>query len=90
MTIETRKYQLIKQIMGISDEAFLGQVEKMIEEYLEGSRAVAHLVRPMREKLDVQQLVKEQGFEGADKEVIDHLIEEAAIEEPIEELLEML
>lgn len=90
MTIETRKYHLIEQIMKISNDHLLGQLEKVLDEFLEGGKSVSHLVKPMRKKLEIEELIQEQEFKGSDKEVIDHLIEEAAIEEPIEELLEML
>ena len=44
----------------------------------------------MRTTLDIDVLIKEQKYQGADKAFIDGLIDEMAIETPIEELLKML
>ena len=44
----------------------------------------------MREKLDIEELIKEHNYRGADKVFIDGLAEEMELEGTIEELLEML
>ncbi len=46
--------------------------------------------KAIREKLNIDVLIKEQNYKGANKKVIDSLIEEMAIEEPIEDLLKMI
>ena len=42
------------------------------------------------ENLDIEQLKKEQNYRGFDKKEVDRLIKEINIQEPIEELLEMI
>lgn len=42
----------------------------------------------MRDKLDINELIKAQDFKGVDKEKMNRLIEEIALDEPIEELIE--
>lgn len=90
MTIETRKYQLIEGIMKVTDEDIIGKLEKILNEFNQASESIKHLIKPTRKELNVDELIKEQGFTGVDKEKLDHLIEEMAIEEPIEDLLEMI
>lgn len=48
--------------MKISEEAFLNKLEKMLVEFAEGTKSVAHLVKPMRKKLVIADLIKEQNF----------------------------
>lgn len=90
MTIEARKYQLIEEIMRLSDEQVLEKFEHILKEYHDALGAIKHLVKPTKEKTDIDQLMKEQGYKGVDKAKIEKLIEEMDIEEPLEELLEML
>lgn len=44
----------------------------------------------MKEKLAIDQLVKEQNYKGLSAEKVDQLIEAIGIEEPIEDLLKMI
>lgn len=90
MTIEARKYHLIEGIMKVSDEGIISKLEQILGEFNEASESIKHLIKPMRKKLDIDELIAEQGFTGVNKEKVDHLIEEMAIEEPIENLLEMI
>ena len=46
--------------------------------------------KPIKEKLDLEEIKREQNFEEVDKEEIAALIKEADIQEPIEELLQMV
>jgi hypothetical protein len=90
MTIEARKYQLIQEIMRVTDEQILGKFEEILKEYHQSVDSIKHLVTPARSKTSVDQLIQEQGFKGIDKTKMDQLIAEIGIEEPIEDLLEML
>ncbi len=76
--------------MKLSDEQILGKFEEILKEYRESIGSIQHLIKPMREKTDTDELIKEQGFKGIDRAKMDKLIEEIGIEEPIEDLLEML
>jgi uncharacterized protein YjgD (DUF1641 family) len=90
MVTENRKYKLIEEIMKISDDALLSGLEQHFKQYIENFQSISHLVKPTRDKLDIDELIKEQNYQGADKTVIDDLIKDMAIEEPIEELLKMV
>ncbi|MDX1942128.1 MAG: hypothetical protein SFU99_16310 [Saprospiraceae bacterium] len=88
MTIEAKKYHLIEQITAIQEEALLNRLEVVLQELTESNQLLLQLAKPMRDKLNIEELIKEQDFQGVDKEKIGRLIEEIALDEPIEELIE--
>ncbi|MEM6804104.1 MAG: hypothetical protein AAF696_22055 [Bacteroidota bacterium] len=90
MTIEARKYHLIAEIMQVSDEKILKRFEEILTEYHQQMNDLRGLVKPIRSKKDINQLIQEQGFTGVDREKMNRLIDEIDIEESIEELLAML
>lgn len=92
MTIEGKKLYLIRRIMEISDELVINQLDELIDnqpEEEDKSWILRQLNKPIKEKLDLEEIKREQNFEEVDKEEIDALIKEADIQEPIEELLQM-
>lgn len=90
MTVETKKYQIIKRITEIEDEALLTKLESLLNDYSQDYGALLSLVKPIRKKLDIEVLKKEQNYQGVDKKEVDQLIEEIDLQEPLEELLEMI
>ena len=76
--------------MRLTDEHVLSRFENILKEYHQSMNSIRHLAKPTRSKTDVDQLIKEQGFTGINKAKMNQLIEEIGIEEPIEDLLEML
>ena len=90
MTVETKKYKLIERITSLQDEEVLNKLELVLNEYSRGNLILMEIVKPIREKLDLEQLKKEQNYQGFDKEEVDRLIKEIDLQEPIEELLEMI
>lgn len=90
MTVETKKYKLIEKITSLQDEEVLNKLELVLDEYSRGNLILMEIVKPIREKLDIEQLKKEQNYQGFDKEEVDRLIKEIDLQEPIEELLKMI
>jgi|AntRauTorckE5430_2_1112549.scaffolds.fasta_scaffold18503_2 hypothetical protein len=90
MILEAKKYRLMESLMKISDETIFDNLENLVNTYLQNLASVNHLVKPMKEKLDIDELIKTQNYQGADKEFIDGLADEMDIEEPIEVLLKMI
>lgn len=88
MTIEAKKYHLIEQITAIQEEALLNRLEAVLQEASDTNQILLQLAKPMRDKLDINELIKAQDFKGVDKEKMNRLIEEIALDEPIEELIE--
>ena len=48
------------------------------------------LAKPMKKKLDIEILAKEQNYKSPTKESLDNIITAANIKEPIEDLLKMI
>lgn len=90
MTLQAKKYQIIEQITHIENEQLLDQLQHLIEANQSNDSILASLIKPMREKLDIEQLKIEQNYKGFDKAEVNRLIKEADIQEPIEELLSMI
>lgn len=90
MTVETKKYKLIEKITSLQDEEVLNKLELVLDEYSRGNLILMDIVKPIREKLDIEQLKKEQNYQGFDKEEVDRLIKEIDLQEPIEELIKMI
>ena len=90
MTVETKKYKLIERITSLQDEEVLNKLELVLNEYSRGNLILMEIVKPIREKLDIEQLKKEQNYQGFDKEEVDRLIKEIDLQEPIEELIKMI
>jgi hypothetical protein len=61
-----------------------------IKKYNLAIQSIQHLIKPMKEKLDIDELIEEQHYKGADKDFIDGLAEEMQLEGTIEELLEII
>lgn len=47
-------------------------------------------IKPLRENITLDELLKEQNFKGFDREGMDKLIAKIDVQEPLEELLAML
>ena len=61
-----------------------------IKEYNLAINSIKHFIKPIKEKLDIDELMKVQNYQGADKIFIDALADEMEIETAIEELLEII
>lgn len=92
MTIEGKKLYLIRKIMEINDESVIDQIDGILGKQPEDEKdwILWHLNKPIKEKLDLEEVKRGQNFQDVDKEEIEALIKEADIQEPIEELLQMV
>ena len=92
MTIEAKKLYIIKKIMEIEDESIIDKIDELVEEQpLEDIHLIlSKISKPIEKKLDLEKVKREQNFQPIDKNEIDRLIKEADIQEPIEQLLEMI
>ena len=87
MNLEARKYNLISKITHIQNEVDIARLEVVFKNIEGKSELLKKLAKPMRKKLDVNELVKEQGFKGVDRQKFDAIIKELDIKEPIEKLI---
>lgn len=80
-TLDSRKINLIVRISKLDKEEVVRQVESAVdlienrptEKQLE---MLKKLARPMREKLDIDELINEQNWKPSSREEIDKIIED--------------
>lgn len=91
MTIEGKKLYLIRKIMEIKDESVIDRLDGIIDKQPEDDKdlILRQLNKPIKSRLDLEELKRDQNFEEINKVEIDALIKEADIQEPIEKLLQM-
>ena len=90
MTIEKLKYEILAEIVKTNDEAILNSIKEMLLKVSSENDLFNRIVKPTREKITVEDLIREQNYKGFDKEKVDKLIKEMDIQDPIEELLNEL
>jgi hypothetical protein len=87
MTIEALKYELLAKIVSIQNEADLQRVREMLESLSKDNDLLYRIVKPVREKITIEDMIKEQDYKGFDRNAFDKLVIEMDIQDPIEELL---
>lgn len=89
MKIETLKYEIFAEIVRTNDEAILHRIKEVLKGVSSENDLFNRIVKPIREKITVQDLVVEQNYKGFDRADFDKLIDEMNIQDPIEELLNL-
>ena len=91
MQIEALKLDLIKKIMEVDDPSRLAAIEAAItgSHRRDDEDVLRKLAKPMRKKLDIEELKREQNWQPVDKERFFLKIKELDVQESLEELLEM-
>lgn len=83
---------LISLIMQISDESVIDQVDELIgmNPNQRNNDILRQLNKPIKKKLNLDEVKRDQNFQEIDKDEFKKLIREADIREPLEELLQMV
>ena len=87
MTIEKLKYEILAEIVKTNDEAILNSIKEMLQKVSSDNDLFNRIVKPTREKITVEDLIREQNHKGFDRTRFDKLVKELDIQDPIEELL---
>lgn len=90
MQAEQIKLHLIKQIMNLENIHDLEKIDQLMHEISLEADKLKKLSRPMRKKLNIEELKKEQNFRPIDKDAFFKKIENLDIQESIDELLAMI
>ena len=90
--LDTRKIRLIHIIAALDNSRVLEKVEQLLftELSAEQKRMLASLVLPIAETTDLQQILKEQHYDGPDKTRFESFVKKLDIHEPVEQLLALL
>ena len=91
-TLDRRKIELIVQITNLDNEEAVRQVENFVgflnqQPTAEQLEMIKKVAKPIRKKLNVADLIREQNWKPIDREEFDSLIKEIDIQEPLEQLL---
>jgi len=90
MHTEALKLHLIEKIMKLENAYSLKKIENTINEVSnEQEDLISKLAKPMRKKIDIEELKREQNFQPIDKEKLFKDFAALEIEESVEELIEM-
>ena len=87
MTIEKLKYEILAEIVKTNDEAILNSIKEMLLKVTSDNDLFNRVVKPTREKITVEDLIREQNYKGIDRARFNKLVKELDIQDPIEELL---
>ena len=90
ITIETKKQEVINKLTNIADQDLLDRIDRLIDDFQAEDTGLGNLAKPMRDTLDIEQLKIEQNYQGFDSTKTDQLIKEIDLQEPLEELLDMI
>lgn len=95
--LDIRKYYLIHQLLALKDEYVLEQLENCLDNFLplQPIPVLLHpAIKPLRKTISIEDLIKEQNYQGFDavaySKLCDDFRKEWDTEETIEELLAML
>lgn len=90
MHTESLKLHIIEKILKLENTSGLEKIEHTIDEvYNEQVDLITKLAKPMRKKIDLEALKKEQNYQPIDKQKLFKDFAALEIEESVEELFEM-
>ena len=76
--------------MLAQDERTMSALEAMLERLFAHEPHLADIIKPTRKYLDPEELKRQQQWKPVNRAVFDRLIEEADIQEPLDQLLAQL
>ena len=88
--ISERKLKIIQLVMLAQDERTMAALEMALARLFTHEPHLASILKPTRKRLDPEELKRQQQWKPIDRAVFDQLIEEADIQEPLDELLAQL
>ncbi len=92
-TLSERKINLIVHITKLDKEDAVRKIEETVESLephptAKQLKMLEKLAKPMRKKLDIEELKREQNWKPIDRKKFDKLVKEIDIQEPIEQLID--
>lgn len=71
MTLVAKKHKLISQISALKNEADVARLEVVFKNLTTGDELLQKLAKPLRKRLDLDELVWDQGYKGGDRQKFD-------------------
>lgn len=88
ITLETKKINLISQIITFNNEKIISELENFIKN-ISHQLYQSELFKPIKKELIIDEMIIEQNFTGVNKQKIENIITDIDIQEPISELIAM-
>jgi len=76
--------------MELTDEVLVRKLETFVEPSTKEDLLLQSLQKPIKDTLDLEALMAEQNFVSPTSKELDKIVKDAAIEEPIEQLIQMI
>lgn len=89
-SIESDKLKVINWLMQIEDEQSIRRLQEAIAEIDAEREKRWAAVKPIRKQPSIEQMMEEQNYQPMSKEEFYRRTEAVDVQEPLEELLEML
>ncbi|WP_338789923.1 hypothetical protein [Bernardetia sp. MNP-M8] len=94
MNLDTVKLRLIQQIMNLESQSFLEKIESQVRTFVsiknEEKESFWNAVRPIKKTPSIEEMIILQNHKSINKERFYNKVSQLQLEEPLEELLEML
>ena len=94
INLNTRKYELISQVMQIEKEKNVRIIEDFFAQLfykpVSQKKYDEEIFKPIRKNITIEEMKREQKYTGFDRDEFDKLIKEINIQEPLSELLNMI
>lgn len=87
LNMQARKKNIIQHIERIRSDVVLLRLEKVLNEVTVLANISADVIKPVKKNINVEEMISEQNFTGIDTNRFENLVNELAIEEPLEELI---
>lgn len=90
MNIEALKLELVNKIMALKDAYDLMKIKATLKDMSSTEEIIKRLSKPTRKSINIEQLKKEQNYQPINKKELFAKIDALNIEEPLDELLQMI
>jgi len=86
VTLETKKYNIISQIITLNNERVVSEVEDFVRN-ISLQLYYNELFKPIKKDLIIDEMIKTQQYRGVNRQYFDNLVQELDIQDPINELI---
>ena len=90
MEAKVLQQSIISKIFALTDTRKLRQLNVIVEQLTDSNDVLQRLAKPMRKKLSIEELKKEQNFKPINKKAFFKKLDALEIEESIEDLITMI
>ena len=90
MSVDALKLEIINKIISTKDRYKLKEIDAALKDLFTEDDIIKKLNKPMRKRIDVEELKTEQNFKPINKKEFFKKVDDLNIEEPLKDLLKMI